>query len=107
MTTTRNDIPFPDDDVLSDECRESARLISLQFAQTMLHTSDSDIDESFALANLMMLLTRIAYRDDYTTTTLLALESLLPADDLEDFLFVDDRDALPILRYFDIDNDFD
>lgn len=101
--TNRNLIPFSSDEILADECRESARILALQFAETMTRLSDSSLDECYALSNLMMILTRIAYDDDQTTDTHLAFAELLTESDLDDFLFINEPELIPILRYFDRD----
>lgn len=97
--TKRNDIALAPDDALADECRESARLIALEFANTMQYLSDSSLDSSYALSSLMMTLTRIAYNDDETTDTHLAFDKFADSEFIDDLYFASHLD-LPIIKYF-------
>ena len=99
--TNRNDIPLPLDDILAEECRESARLIALQYADLMQSLSESNLDLAYALIELMGNINATAYQNDLTTSTANAFSENLLNDDMIDLILFDAID-IPIKKYFSI-----
>lgn len=101
--TNRNATPIPSiESILTNELRESARLIALAAATELDALSDSSLDASYAYARMLATLTAAAYCDDFTTDASTAFDRLLDDDFADDLTFAEHL-ALPIARYFDID----
>ncbi len=104
--TKRNDIPFPDDDTLRDQCRASAQIIARDLASSLESTSDSSLDEHYALARMMQTLIACAYDDDYTSSTADAFNKLIDDDFMTDLQLFAPMMPMPISQYIDIDDDY-
>lgn len=106
--TNRNSTPLPsfnsDDESPELELilQNSTRILALAAADLIMHLSDSNLDESFALAEMISMLTTCIYCNDQTMTLRESFDELIADETFLDDLFFAPAD-LPLLAFFDRD----
>lgn len=104
--TNRNATPLPAFDSNDDSpeleliLQNSTRILALAAADLIMQLSDSNLDESFALAEMISMLTTCLYCNDQTMTLRESFDELAADSSFLDDLFFAPAN-LPILAFFE------